>query len=114
MSRAIKAAVVAFAFASQAWGDEAEAKRGKVVYETWCIACHAAGNGQPGTQALKVRYEGKLPAVLDERTDLAPPMTRNAVRKGVSIMPFFRKTEISDRDLEALAAYLARVRTPQP
>jgi mono/diheme cytochrome c family protein len=30
------------------------------------------------------------------------------VRRGVSIMPFFRKTEISDADLQALAAYLAQ------
>jgi mono/diheme cytochrome c family protein len=29
------------------------------------------------------------------------------VRTGVSVMPPFRKTEISDADLEALAAYLA-------
>jgi mono/diheme cytochrome c family protein len=30
------------------------------------------------------------------------------VRNGVSIMPFFRKTEISDADLDAIAAYLTR------
>jgi mono/diheme cytochrome c family protein len=29
------------------------------------------------------------------------------VRSGVSVMPPFRKTEISDADLAALAAYLA-------
>ena len=35
-------------------------------------------------------------------------MTKFFVRKGVSIMPFFRKTEVTDADLDALAAYLAR------
>ena len=30
------------------------------------------------------------------------------VRKGVSIMPIFRKTEITDTELDVLAAYLAR------
>jgi hypothetical protein len=30
------------------------------------------------------------------------------VRHGVSVMPFLRKTEISDADLDALAAYLTR------
>jgi hypothetical protein len=30
------------------------------------------------------------------------------VRHGVSIMPPFRKTEVSDTDLAALTAYLAR------
>jgi mono/diheme cytochrome c family protein len=36
-----------------------------------------------------------------------PELTRSFVRTGVSVMPPFRKTEISDADLEALAAYLA-------
>lgn len=35
-------------------------------------------------------------------------MTKTFVRQGVSVMLFFRKTEISDADLDALAAYLAR------
>jgi mono/diheme cytochrome c family protein len=30
------------------------------------------------------------------------------VRRGVSVMPPFRKTEISDEDLNALAAYLSK------
>jgi len=32
------------------------------------------------------------------------------VRRGVSIMPFFRKTEVSDADLAAITAYLTRPR----
>jgi (+)-pinoresinol hydroxylase len=30
------------------------------------------------------------------------------VRQGITIMPFFRKTEISDAQLDAIAAYLTR------
>ena len=41
------------------------------------------------------------------RTDLAPTITQTFVRTGVSVMPPFRKTEIGDADLAALAAYLA-------
>ena len=33
---------------------------------------------------------------------------RDSLRKGVSIMPPFRENEVSDADLDALAAYLAR------
>jgi (+)-pinoresinol hydroxylase len=62
----------------------------------------------PGTIALEAKYKGAKPALLSERTDLIPAVTKTFVRKGVSIMPFFRKTEISDVDLEALAAYIAR------
>jgi hypothetical protein len=57
--------------------------------------------------ALQRKYQGSLPAVLEQRTDLAPLYVTVAVRNGVSFMPSFRKTEISDADLALVAAYLA-------
>jgi mono/diheme cytochrome c family protein len=57
---------------------------------------------------VATKYKGAKPALLTERKDLPPPVTKTFGRKGVSVMPFFRKTEISDADLDALAAYLAR------
>jgi mono/diheme cytochrome c family protein len=86
-------------------------QRGKAVFDEWCAACHAPGPRHPGTQALDALYKGKKPGALEERTDLVPKLTETFVRKGVSVMPPFRKTEISDADLAALAAYLAP-RTP--
>jgi (+)-pinoresinol hydroxylase len=85
-------------------------KRGDEVFQHWCAPCHAAGPRHPGTSALAILYKGTKPAPLEERTDLLPAMTRVFVRNGVSIMPPFRKTEISDTDLDALAAYLDRKR----
>jgi mono/diheme cytochrome c family protein len=85
--------------------------RGQAVFENWCAPCHAPGARHPGTQALEVLYKGVKPAALEQRTDLTPELTRAFVRTGVSVMPPFRKTEISDADLDALAAYLAP-RTP--
>ena len=85
----------------------AQLDRGKAVYDEWCGACHDPGPRHPGTQALEALYKGKKPAALEERTDLLPKLTETFVRKGVSVMPPFRKTEISDADLAALAAYLA-------
>lgn len=61
----------------------------------------------PGTQALEAKYNGALPAVLTQRTDLTPELVSFYVRNGISIMPFFRKTEVSDADLEALARYVS-------
>lgn len=90
--------------------DRARLDRGKVVYDTWCGACHDPGPRHPGTQALDALYKGTKPGALEERTDLVPTLTETFVRKGVSVMPPFRKTEISDADLAALAAYLARRR----
>jgi (+)-pinoresinol hydroxylase len=88
--------------------DDAVMQKGKQVYEYWCATCHAPS--LPGTIALQTKYNGAKPALLIERTDLLPAVTKAFVRKGVTIMPFFRKTEISDVDLDALAAYLSRDR----
>jgi mono/diheme cytochrome c family protein len=80
--------------------------RGEQVFVYWCAPCHSAGPGMPGTQALQAKYGGKLPAVLLQRSDLTPKLIAYFVRNGISVMPFFRKTEISDADLDALAAYI--------
>jgi mono/diheme cytochrome c family protein len=97
--------VVAFGVAGAQ--DQAAIARGHEVFQYWCAPCHAPGPRHPGTQALEVLYKGAKPAVLEQRTDLVPDITRTFVRSAVSVMPPFRKTEISDSDLAALAAYLA-------
>jgi hypothetical protein len=63
-----------------------------------------------GTSALAVKYKGKLPAVLEQRTDLTPTFIRTVVRHGLFGMPITRKTEVSDAELEDVAAYLTRNR----
>ena len=89
--------------------------QGKQVYDYWCLPCHGAGlglpgfDGLPGTQQLRLKYRNtNISPLLEERTDLVPDFVKVVVRQGVSFMPQFRKTEISDADLDALAAYLAR------
>jgi (+)-pinoresinol hydroxylase len=81
---------------------------GPAVYERWCASCHAPGPGHPGTQSLQLKYGGKTPAVLLERSDLSPEAVKVFVRQGVLMMAPFRKTEISDAELAALASYVAR------
>jgi mono/diheme cytochrome c family protein len=81
---------------------------GQLTYEKWCAPCHAPGPQHPGTQALDALYKGSKPGALIERTDLTPPVVKQFVRQGVSVMPFFRKTEISDAELDALAAFLSK------
>jgi len=82
--------------------------RGYVEYQNYCSMCHGEGPGKPGTMALQAKYKGAEPALLDQRTDLTPQLIKTYVRNGISIMPIFRKTEISDADLDAIAAYLTR------
>jgi mono/diheme cytochrome c family protein len=103
----ITVAAVAMLAATAAAQEPADVQRGKQVFDQWCAPCHGDGPGKPGTAALSALYKGQKPALLEERTDLVPELTKQFVRTGVSVMPFFRKTEISDADLEALAAYLA-------
>jgi (+)-pinoresinol hydroxylase len=92
-----------------AQGDEA-VRRGSERYQYWCATCHGRGPGNPGSTALAAKYKGALPGILEDRTDLTPQAVRFAVRRGTSIMPFFRKTEISDADLDAITQFLTRRR----
>lgn len=84
------------------------ATRGREIFLLHCEACHGAGIGRHATEALERRYHGSVPAVLSDRSDLTPEYVRTIVRKGISYMPPFRKTEISDAELSDLGAYLAR------
>jgi (+)-pinoresinol hydroxylase len=103
-------AAAALTLCATASAAESPTTQGRAVFEKWCTPCHAAGPGNPGTTALAALYKGSKPAALEERTDLTPAIVKQFVRKGVSVMPFFRKTEISDAELDALAAYLSRKR----
>ena len=86
-------------------------KAGKTVFNQWCAPCHAEGRYMAGTNGLRAKYKNEKPALLEQRTDLTPPAVKAFVRTGVGIMAPFRKTEINDADLEALAAYLSRKRS---
>ena len=79
--------------------------RGKQLYERTCIYCH--GPGVWATNRLAQRLD-KEHALLVNRTDLSVPGIRAIVRDGVGSMPPLRRTEISDSDLDAIAAYLTR------
>jgi mono/diheme cytochrome c family protein len=95
---------------------QAVVEHGDRAFQYYCGPCHAAGQGDtgrgrkylPGTDALNVKYKGERPALLEERTDLTPEFVKLMVRQGVEAMPSFRKTELSDANLDAIAAYLAR------
>jgi (+)-pinoresinol hydroxylase len=104
-------ALVALAVAFHPGGataQESAAERGRQVYDKWCTPCHGAGEGRPGTIAAAALYKGAKPAVLVERIDLTAAGIKTAVRNGVFVMPRFRKTEVSNADLDAIVSYLTR------
>ena len=81
---------------------------GEQVFHRYCWECHGDGPDRPGTDALRVKYKGEVPARLDQRKDLNTAFVIATVRHGISVMPAARKTEISDAELNAIAAYLTR------
>ena len=88
-------------------------QRGQEKYEYWCATCHAGdpregGRYLPGTASLNAKYKGERPGALADRTDLLSPYIKLVIRRGMEGMPFFRKTEISDAEMDDIAAYLAR------
>jgi mono/diheme cytochrome c family protein len=102
---ALAAAACAPALAQDRIDDESV---GRAVYLKWCAPCHAAGVSHPGTNALTVKYKGAKSGVLLEWKDLPADNVKFVVRHGISVMPQFRKTEISDAELDSLAKYLSR------
>lgn len=86
---------------------------GREVFARHCAPCHGPGRGDdgapllPGTHALTLKYRGEKPGLLEERTDLPAELIRAFVRTGVASMPPLRKTEVTDADIDAIAAYLA-------
>lgn len=93
-------------------GDEQGAP-GQRVFQRVCAPCHGEGPGLdgspqlPGTAALQRKYEGKLPAVLQQRRDLDAVALKYFVRHGTGAMPMFRPAEITDAEIAAIAAWLA-------
>jgi (+)-pinoresinol hydroxylase len=88
-------------------------EQGNRLFQYHCVWCHGketveGGRMLPGTQALAVRYKGQVPAALEDRTNLPAEFVKYVIRHGIEGMPFYRKTEISDQDADAIAAYLAR------
>ena len=92
--------------ANAADASAAKLAQGEKVFTYWCATCHSSGTGMPGTQALLAKYNGNPPALLLERKDLTATQIAFFVRNGVSVMAQFRKTEVSDADLEALTTYI--------
>jgi len=92
--------------------DAGSVERGRAKFEHTCAPCHADGIGDdgramlPGTDALRIKYQGTLPALIEKRTDLNADAIRTFVRRGTWSMPPFRPTEVTERDIQDIAAYL--------
>ena len=123
--------ILSVAMASNAYA--ADAQNGKRVFDVYCKGCHRplpkgehvtygrhGTDVEPpnGTFTLQQRYKGRVPAALEERTDLTPGFIKTVVRHGMDTkkeptslgtkMPGIRKTEVSDEELDDIVAYLTK------
>ncbi len=111
--RVLAFALLAFGATATVSAQTAAVERGRAKFEHTCAPCHGDGAGDdgramlPGTEALRIKYKGELPALLERRTDLNAVAIRTFVRRGTWSMPPFRKTEITDEEIGDIAEYLA-------
>jgi mono/diheme cytochrome c family protein len=102
-------AVLALVFASPVFAADtalsAQQQQGQKLFRSTCYYCH--GEKVWGTLAIE-RRRGAGDALLEKRTDLVPAFVKSVVRNGLGSMPAYRRTELSDTDVDAIVAYLAR------
>src|SRR5688572_32615810 len=90
------------------------ATRGQAKFEHSCAPCHGDGIGDdgramlPGTDTLRIKHQGSLPALVGLLTDLNAETIRTFVRRGTWSMPPYRPREVTDQDIQDLAAYLRK------
>jgi (+)-pinoresinol hydroxylase len=83
----------------------AKQAEGQKLYRSTCFYCHSERVW--GTFAIE-RRRGPADALLEKRTDLVPDFVKSVVRNGLGSMPAYRRTELTDTEVDAIIAYLTR------
>ena len=102
---ALCGAVAGVVIAAEEGALSPQEQEGKRLFNHTCVYCH--GPGVWGTNRLGKRMD-KEHALLENRRDLSAGAIQAIVRNGIGSMPPLRKTELSDADVAAIAAYLTR------
>jgi (+)-pinoresinol hydroxylase len=114
MNRARATLFAAALLSATAWAAAAEPaaatltprqEQGHKLFNGSCVYCH--GPNVWGTFTLGRRM-GADHALLEKRTDLVAPYVKTVIRAGVGSMPAFRRTELTDADVDAIVDYLTR------
>jgi mono/diheme cytochrome c family protein len=104
MRRLQAPAILAAAALLPAAGPPGAASTPAALFDAHCGICHAQ-NG-PGTIALAHRL-GRDHGLLRDRRDLNADYVKQVVRNGVGAMPPQTRVDLSDAELDAIAALLA-------
>lgn len=82
------------------------ADEGERLFGEKCAFCHAGKS--TGAMMLGRRLEKEQPAELHKRKDLDADYVKQVVRMGMNNMPPFTRVELTDDQLDKVAAYLTR------
>ncbi len=80
-------------------------QQGQKLFRSTCFYCHSEKVW--GTLAIE-RRRGGSDALLEKRTDLVPAFVKSVVRNGLGSMPGYRRTELTDTEVDAIVTYLTR------
>ena len=102
------AALAGSAFLAAVPSAAGEAPDGKALYRERCGMCHQTIGMAVGILARRPGDTSK--GFLEDRNDLSATFVRTVVRSGIANMPRVARGEVSDPELAAIAAYLAKGR----
>lgn len=93
-------------------GDRTKASDGKIAFEVHCGYCHLTGGMGTNLLTKQQMMAGKPPemGLLVNRTDLTPDYIKAVVRGGKNAMPAQTRVDITDAELDAVAAYLGKAK----
>jgi mono/diheme cytochrome c family protein len=97
------AGMVALASANAQTSAAAPVRSAPELFAAKCAACHAKGGW--GTRSLTRRMPAEYAELLN-RDAIPAAYVKHVVRRGISSMPQFTKTDLSDEELDRLAAWL--------
>jgi mono/diheme cytochrome c family protein len=83
---------------------------GEALFSNRCGVCHLAGGMGTNLLTKQRMMAGEPPenGMLANRTDLTADYVKSVVRMGKVAMPRLSRTEVTDSELDAIAAYLGK------
>jgi mono/diheme cytochrome c family protein len=93
-------------------GNRLASADGKTAFEYHCGYCHLTGGMGTNLLTKQRMLAGEPPekGLLVNRTDLTPDYIKQIVRGGKNAMPAQTRVDITDVELEAVAAYLGKAK----
>lgn len=88
----------------------AAGRDGEALYSNRCGACHLAGGMATNLLTVQMLAAKRPPTdgLLTNRKDLTPDYVKTVVRAGKNAMPRQTRVDITDAELESVAAYLGK------